>query len=89
MERILITGGAGYIGSILTPALLARGYRVTVLDNFMYGQTSLCDVLHNEHLTIVRGDTRDEPLLRRLVQEVDAIIPVSYTHLTLPTKRIV
>ncbi len=74
-ERVLVTGGAGYIGSILVPTLLDAGYEVTVLDNFMYGQTSLLDVAADERLEIVRGDVRDERLVRELLREADAVIP--------------
>ena len=48
--NILITGGAGYIGSILVPRLLQAGHRVTVIDSFLYGQASLLDCCHDERL---------------------------------------
>ena len=57
--RILVTGGAGYIGSVLVPCCSTDGHDVTVVDNFMYGQTSLLDCCCNPRLTIVRGDVRD------------------------------
>ncbi len=76
-RTVLVTGAAGYIGSILTPALLAEGYRVIALDNFMYGQTSLLDCCHDPRLRIVRGDARDERLLRELLAESDAVIPLA------------
>ncbi len=76
-HSILVTGGAGYIGSVLVPELLANGHRVTVLDNFMYSQPSLLDCCHDERLTIIRGDVRDETLLKKLVPKVDAIIPLA------------
>ena len=57
-HHILVTGGAGYLGSILTPALLAAGHRVTVVDSFLYGQTSLLDCCNNPALDIIRGDVR-------------------------------
>ncbi len=75
--KILITGGAGYIGSVLVPALLERGDHVTVLDNFMYGQASLLDCCANPRLTIVRGDVRDTPLVTRLVAGADAVLPLA------------
>lgn len=75
--NILVTGGAGYLGSIMVPALLQKGHRVTVLDNFMYDQTPLMDCCYDKNLTIVRGDTRDEPLLKRLIKNVDAIFPLA------------
>lgn len=74
---VLVTGGAGYIGSILVPALLARGERVTVVDSFMFGQTSLLDVCADPNLTIVRGDARDEALMRRLVPRHDVLLPLA------------
>ncbi len=74
---ILVTGGAGYIGSILVPALLEQGYSVTVLDNFAFGQASLLDCCHNEKLTIVRGDVRDEALVKKQLVQADAIIPLA------------
>ena len=58
--RILITGGAGYIGSVLTPTLLGGGHSVTVLDNLMFRQASLADCCHFETFQFVRGDSRDE-----------------------------
>ena len=75
--RILVTGGAGYIGSILVPMLLDDGHHVTVLDNFMYKQTSLLDCCNNSHLTIVRGDARDENLVKGLLHQADLIIPLA------------
>ena len=75
--RILVTGGAGYLGSILVPALLARGASVTVVDNFMYGQTPLLDCCADEKLTIVRGDVRDERLMLPLLKKADVILPLA------------
>ncbi len=75
--KILITGGAGYIGSVLTPALLSMGHEVTVLDNFMFRQNSLTDCCHYDTFSVVRGDCRDEKLMGRLVAKSDAIIPLA------------
>jgi len=75
--KILVTGGAGYIGSILVPHLLKLGHEVTVLDNFMYQQTSLLDCAFSDHLTIIRGDVRNEELLAQLVAKSDAILPLA------------
>lgn len=75
--RILITGGAGYIGSILVPELLKREYEVIVVDNFMYNQTPLLDCCNNPKLKIICGDARDKGLISRLIQNVDAIFPLA------------
>ena len=75
--EILVTGGAGYIGSILVPLLLHRGHSVTVIDNFMYGQTSLLDCCHYAELNVIRGDVRNESLLREHLRESDAILPLA------------
>src|SRR5690242_11309138 len=75
--RILVTGGGGYIGSILTPALLSQGHAVTVLDNFRYRQNSLLDCCSNERLEIIRGDCRDEATMRRAMRSADYILPLA------------
>jgi nucleoside-diphosphate-sugar epimerase len=75
--KILVTGGAGYIGSILVSELLNKGYDVTVVDNFMYDQQSLLDCCHKEKLTIIRGDSRDKNLIAKCIQNVDAIFPLA------------
>ncbi|NCA82410.1 MAG: SDR family oxidoreductase [Opitutae bacterium] len=75
--RVLITGGAGYLGSILAPTLLARGCAVTVVDSFLYGQTSLLDCCADERFTVVRGDVRDERLMRPLLQKADVVMPLA------------
>ncbi len=75
--NILITGAAGYIGSVLTPRLLAEGHRITALDNFMYGQSSLLDCCHNKNLDIIRGDARDKALMVQLLANAEAIIPLA------------
>lgn len=75
--KILITGGAGYIGSVLVPALLNDGHEVTVLDSFMYGQTPLLDCSVNPKLRIIRGDVRDDRLIGELLPKADAILPLA------------
>jgi len=75
--KILVTGGAGYIGSTLVPALLRGGQDVAVLDNFMYGQTPLLECCNDPHFAILRGDVRDVRLLKELVPKFDAIIPLA------------
>jgi len=77
MMRILVTGGAGYLGSVLVPTLLADGHNVTVIDNFLYGQASLLDCCHHQGLTIIRGDARDRAVLAAAVKQADAIIPLA------------
>jgi nucleoside-diphosphate-sugar epimerase len=77
MTRVLVTGGAGYIGSILVPALLDRGFAVTVVDNFMYGQESLAAVCYRPELALVRGDVRSMDTMRPLLQQADVIIPLA------------
>jgi nucleoside-diphosphate-sugar epimerase len=75
--RILVTGGAGYLGSVLVPTLLAHGHEVTVLDNFMFRQASLADCCHYETFQVVRGDARDEALVKKLLARADLIIPLA------------
>jgi nucleoside-diphosphate-sugar epimerase len=75
--RILVTGGAGYIGAVLVPHLLDERHEVTVLDNFLYGQASLLDCCHDTRLSIVRGDARDEGVVSDLVRKADIILPLA------------
>ena len=75
--KILITGGAGYLGSVLTPHLLSLGHEVTVLDNFLFRQATLTDCCQYPTFQVVRGDCRDEQILRPLVKNADAIIPLA------------
>lgn len=75
--KILVTGAAGYIGSILTPTLLKAGHKVTAIDNFMYNQTPLLDCCLDENLTVVRGDVRNKSLMEGLVKGADAIFPLA------------
>lgn len=77
MSNILITGGAGYIGSVLVPMLLARGNRVTVLDSFYYEQNSLLDCCGNKNFTVVRGDARDAETVKKVLDGKDYIIPLA------------
>lgn len=76
-RSILVTGGAGYIGSVLVPELLKSGYKVTVLDNFMYGQNSLLGCCADKEFDVVRGDVRDEAVLKPLLKNADYIIPLA------------
>ena len=75
--RILVTGATGYIGSVLVPTLLKRGYEVIAIDNCMYNQASLLDCCYDDKLTIIRGDARDKELISRYLKEVDAIFPLA------------
>ena len=75
--KILVTGGAGYIGSILVPQLLARGHQVTVLDNFMYRQNSLAQVCADPNFQVVRGDVRLKETLAPLLAEAEVLIPLA------------
>lgn len=76
-EKVLVTGGAGYIGSVLVPELLRAGHAVTVIDNFRYGQTSLLDCCHYPQLRIVCGDAGNIELLARELPGVDWIFPLA------------
>ncbi len=77
MANVLITGGAGYIGSVLVPELLSKGHSVTVLDNFMYKQTSLIGCCNFEGFEIVNGDCRDRELVKSLIEGKDYIFPLA------------
>lgn len=75
--HVLVTGGAGYIGSTLVPELLNAGHAVTVLDSFMYGENSLAHVCHNQNFNVVRGDARSPEMLAPLLKKADVIIPLA------------
>lgn len=75
--KILITGGAGYIGSILTPMLLEQGHDVTVLDRFSDGEPYLATACQYDSFLPVRGDARDEGLIADLVADKDVVIPLA------------
>lgn len=74
---ILITGGAGYLGSVMAPSLLAEGHRVTVLDNFMFDQAPLNHLCADPKFDIRRGDARDADTLRPLLKDADIVIPLA------------
>ncbi len=76
-ERILITGGAGYIGSVLTPILLEKGFSVTVVDNLYYKQNSLLHCFYHPHFSFVSGDASNESLLQQEIKKADIIIPLA------------
>jgi nucleoside-diphosphate-sugar epimerase len=75
--RILVTGGAGYIGCVLVPFLLEKGHEVTVLDTFGRGDPVLSGAYAYDTFTPVRGDARDERVLGELVRRADVIIPLA------------
>jgi nucleoside-diphosphate-sugar epimerase len=75
--NILVTGGAGYIGSTLVPRLIEAGHKVTVLDNFLFKQTSLNNCCHDDNFTVVRGDVRSSATLLPLLKKADVIIPLA------------
>ena len=77
MNKVLITGGAGYLGSILTERLLKEGYNVTVLDCLKYNQISLNSFCYNKNFNFILGDVRDKKLLEKLVKENEIIIPLA------------
>jgi nucleoside-diphosphate-sugar epimerase len=77
MTKVLITGGAGYLGSVITETLLEGWREVTVLDNMMYNQTSLINFSHYDNFKFINGDVRDKELLKELVLQNDIIIPLA------------
>jgi nucleoside-diphosphate-sugar epimerase len=75
--KILITGGAGYLGSVITGKMLEKGYQVTVLDKLIFNQTSLLQYTSNPYFKFIHGDVRNEKLLERLCLDSDVIIPLA------------
>ena len=75
--NILVTGGAGYLGSTLVPKLLDLGHKVTVIDNFMFKQVSLNHVCWNKNLNIVNVDVRSEVEIKKYLKNSDIIIPLA------------
>ena len=76
-HNILVTGGAGYLGSTMVPDLLNAGHKVTVLDNFMFQQASLNHVCNNPNFSIVKGDIRIESVVAPLLKKADIVIPLA------------
>lgn len=76
-SKILVTGGAGYIGSVFIPMILEKNYKVTVIDNFMYGQDSLLNVCSHSNINIINSDVRNEELLKKEVEKNDIILPLA------------
>jgi len=77
MTSVLITGGAGYLGSVLTEVLLNKGYRVTVLDNLIYKQASVAPFAYHPNFDFVLGDVTNESTLKPLVESHDVIVPLA------------
>jgi len=75
--KIVITGGAGYLGSVLTPELLKLGHEVTVVDAFLFRQTSLSECCAYDTFSVVRGDCRQEKLMRKVTADADLVIPLA------------
>ncbi|MQF95832.1 MAG: NAD-dependent epimerase/dehydratase family protein [SAR202 cluster bacterium] len=74
MSNVLVTGGAGYVGSVLVPKLLSQGHHVKVLDLFMYGEDTLDAVKDNPNLELIKGDIRDRKLLDKSIPGSDAVV---------------
>ena len=75
--EILVTGGAGYLGSTMVPDLLTAGHKVTVLDNFMFKQSSLNHCCYHKNFKIIKGDIRQKDLMSKLMKSADVIIPLA------------
>jgi nucleoside-diphosphate-sugar epimerase len=75
--KILITGGAGYLGSVIVDKMLKAGYEVVVLDKLLFNQTSLLQYTSNPNFKFIYGDVRNEELLKKLCKEADTIIPLA------------
>jgi nucleoside-diphosphate-sugar epimerase len=77
MKKVLVTGGAGYIGSVLVPYLLELGHQVTVLDNLRYGQSSLFGYCYHPNFNFINGDVRNENTVKFALDGVDVVIPLA------------
>jgi nucleoside-diphosphate-sugar epimerase len=77
VERVVVTGGGGYIGSVLIPTLLEAGHKVTALDTFPRAETALAACCANPNFTAIRGDARDERLMASLIAGADTVIPLA------------
>jgi nucleoside-diphosphate-sugar epimerase len=74
LKTVLVTGGAGYVGGVLVPRLLAEGFRVKVLDLYIYGENVLASVKNHQNLEQIKGDIRDQALLHEILPGCDAVI---------------
>ena len=77
MKKILITGGAGYIGSKLTTELINSGYKVTVIDRLDYSQNSINHLIHHKNFKLIVKDCREKKLIKSLIKQNDIIIPLA------------
>jgi nucleoside-diphosphate-sugar epimerase len=76
-DQVVVTGGAGYLGSILCEVLLDAGYRVTAVDNLLYGQHGMFHLCANDRFNFIFGDARDESLMQPLAKHADVLIPLA------------
>ena len=77
MTKVLITGAAGYLGSVITEVLLTKNYYVTAVDNLCYGQAHLMHLGHDPNLKFVHADCRDKSIMTELIKDQDVIIPLA------------
>ncbi|HJO58732.1 MAG TPA: NAD(P)-dependent oxidoreductase, partial [Nitrospinaceae bacterium] len=75
--KILVTGAAGYIGSVLVPLLLKKGHEIIAIDNFMYKQTSLLGCCYSDKFSLINGDVRNTELVEKYLKKVDAVLPLA------------